>query len=94
MNGDLGPANEIRINGDVGDDRKAPPAVVVIFGASGDLTERKLLPALARLAAEQATPRRVPVVGVARSHLSDDEFRGTFPPESAAEARAWRGCAT
>ncbi len=30
-------------------ERRAPPSVVVIFGASGDLTERKLVPALANL---------------------------------------------
>ncbi len=86
MNGDLGPANEIRINGDGGDDRKAPPGVVVIFGASGDLTERKLMPALARLAQYKRLPDEFRLVGVARSHLSDDEFRQRFPAGPAAEA--------
>ncbi|GIF68295.1 glucose-6-phosphate 1-dehydrogenase [Asanoa ishikariensis] len=86
MNGDLGPASEIRINGDGGDDRKAPPGVVVIFGASGDLTERKLMPALARLAQYKRLPEEFRLVGVARSHLSDDEFRQRFPAGPAAEA--------
>src|ERR1700754_1843665 len=86
MNGDLGPGNEIRINGDGGDDRKAPPGVVVIFGASGDLTERKLMPALARLAQYKRLPDEFRLVGVARSHLTDDEFRQRFPAGPAAEA--------
>ena len=64
------------------EERHAPPSTVVIFGASGDLTERKLLPALARLAENKRLPDEFRVVGVARSHLSDDEFRGKFPPES------------
>jgi glucose-6-phosphate 1-dehydrogenase len=61
------------------EDRHAPPATVVIFGASGDLTQRKLLPALARLAENKRLPDEFRVVGVGRSHLSDDEFRGRFP---------------
>ncbi len=53
----------------------APPCTLVIFGASGDLTERKLLPALERLATLERLPRRFALVGVARSAMSDEAFR-------------------
>jgi glucose-6-phosphate 1-dehydrogenase len=52
-----------------------PPCVLVIFGASGDLTERKLLPALERLATSGRLPRELALVGVARTAMTDDEFR-------------------
>src|SRR4051795_6576338 len=55
-------------------ERKSPPCVLVIFGASGDLTARKLLPALERLAAYGALPGEVALVGVARTPMSDEEF--------------------
>jgi glucose-6-phosphate 1-dehydrogenase len=51
------------------------PAVVVIFGASGDLTRRKLVPALQSLSCEGLLPRATRVVGVARTPLSDQDFR-------------------
>jgi glucose-6-phosphate 1-dehydrogenase len=54
--------------------RRAPACALVIFGASGDLTSRKLLPALERLAAHGALPDEVALVGVARTPMSDDEF--------------------
>ena len=53
----------------------APPCAVVIFGATGDLTKRKLLPALYRLSAERLLPAEFAVVGVARDQKSDEEFR-------------------
>ena len=56
-------------------DRRSPPCALVIFGASGDLTARKLLPALERLAAYGALPPEVALVGVARTPMTDDEFR-------------------
>src|SRR5579883_1061362 len=56
-------------------ERTAPPVTMVIFGASGDLTRRKLLPALYNLALEHALPAEFTVVGVSRSQMSDDEFR-------------------
>ena len=57
--------------------RKAPPVVLVIFGASGDLTQRKLVPALFDLFAEQPSllSREFAVLGFSRTPLSDDEFR-------------------
>jgi glucose-6-phosphate 1-dehydrogenase len=53
----------------------APPAAIAIFGASGDLTQRKLLPALYNLAAAGLLNESFAVVGVARAELSDSEFR-------------------
>ena len=55
--------------------RVGEPAAVVILGASGDLTQRKLGPALHSLACEGLLPRESRVIGVARSPLSDEAFR-------------------
>lgn len=55
--------------------RELDSLAFVIFGASGDLTRRKILPALARVAERGALPENFTVVGVARSPMSDDEFR-------------------
>jgi len=56
--------------------RRTPePCAVVIFGASGDLTQRKLVPALYSLTANRLLPAELGVVGVARTPMSDDEFR-------------------
>ena len=54
------------------------PATLVIFGASGDLTRRKLLPAIYNLARGQRLPARFAVIGVARTELGDDGFRRLF----------------
>jgi glucose-6-phosphate 1-dehydrogenase len=54
---------------------KTDPSVVVIFGASGDLTQRKLIPALHSLACEGMLPEQTRVIGVARSSLTNDAFR-------------------
>jgi glucose-6-phosphate 1-dehydrogenase len=51
------------------------PATIVIFGASGDLTSRKLVPALHSVSCENMLSPSTRVVGVARSSLSDEEFR-------------------
>ena len=56
-------------------ERNAPPSVLVIFGASGDLTRRKLVPALESLASAGRLPARSAVVGVGRTPMSDGEFR-------------------
>jgi glucose-6-phosphate 1-dehydrogenase len=55
-------------------DRRSPPCALVIFGASGDLTARKLLPALEQLSADGALPDAFTLVGVARTPMSDEEF--------------------
>ena len=51
------------------------PCSIVIFGATGDLTHRKLIPALYNLAADGELPPAIAVVGVARRDKRDDEFR-------------------
>src|SRR5918911_4276433 len=51
------------------------PCVLVIFGASGDLTTKKLFPALYSLAYRRLLPSRFAVLGVARTEETDDEFR-------------------
>jgi len=50
-------------------------ATILIFGASGDLTARKLVPALFQLSREGYLSPRSPIVGVARRPKTDDEFR-------------------
>jgi glucose-6-phosphate 1-dehydrogenase len=56
--------------------RRTPdPCTLVIFGASGDLTKRKLFPALYSLAYRNLLPQSFAIVGVARTEESDDDFR-------------------
>src|SRR5215469_14045767 len=55
--------------------RTVQPCILVIFGATGDLTHRKLLPALYNLALEVPLPPQFTVVGVARRPFSHDDFR-------------------
>jgi glucose-6-phosphate 1-dehydrogenase len=75
---------------------QASPQTIVIFGASGDLAHRKLLPAFFHLYVEGLLPERFAIVGYARTPNSDSEFResaydavkrhGAHPPEGG----AWR----
>jgi glucose-6-phosphate 1-dehydrogenase len=55
-------------------ERVAPPAVLVVFGASGDLTSRKLMPAVENLALRRLLPPGFSVVGVARTDFDDEQF--------------------
>src|SRR5688572_13061275 len=78
----------------------APPSVVVIFGATGDLTRRKLLPALFRLSQQRLIPNEFAVLGTARQPMSDDEFREVmkqavteFGSEDALDESAWESFA-
>jgi glucose-6-phosphate 1-dehydrogenase len=48
---------------------------IVIFGASGDLTRRKLVPALFDLYSKERLPKKWQIVGVSRSPMSDEDFR-------------------
>jgi glucose-6-phosphate 1-dehydrogenase len=57
------------------DYRVADPAVMVIFGATGDLSGRKLLPALYNLAKQRSLPAGFAVVGAAMDQMTDDQFR-------------------
>ena len=54
---------------------RAEPCTVVIFGATGDLTHRKLIPGLYNLAADGELPTGMKIVGFARRDKSDEEFR-------------------
>src|SRR5690606_14923664 len=56
-------------------ERQAPLCTIVIFGANGDLTKRKLIPALYRLAYEKRLPEGCAVFGNSRTPMSDDAFR-------------------
>jgi glucose-6-phosphate 1-dehydrogenase len=56
----------------------APPCAVVIFGATGDLTRRKLLPALYRLTQQRLIPNEFAILGSARHQQTDDEFRASM----------------
>jgi glucose-6-phosphate 1-dehydrogenase len=55
--------------------RAADPCTIVVFGATGDLTRRKLLPALLKLSREKALHPGTAIVGFARRPLSDEAFR-------------------
>ncbi|CAN5610135.1 glucose-6-phosphate dehydrogenase [soil metagenome] len=74
----------------------AEPCVIVIFGATGDLTRRKLLPALYRLAQQHLIPAEFAVLGVARQQMSDHEYRAKmrealteFGDEDTVDEAAW-----
>src|SRR5262249_23203202 len=56
-------------------DRLQEPFSFVIFGASGDLSRRKLIPALYHLASLGYMPENYAVVGMSRTAMSDDAFR-------------------
>jgi glucose-6-phosphate 1-dehydrogenase len=58
--------------------RTPDPCVMVIFGASGDLTARKLIPALYNLALNRYLPTGFSVVGAANTPWSDEEFRNNM----------------
>ena len=51
------------------------PTTLTIFGATGDLSKRKLLPAIYNLAHEGALPERFNLIGSSRGRMSDDDFR-------------------
>src|SRR5215212_4970769 len=51
------------------------PTTLVIFGGTGDLGQRKLLPAIYNLAHEGGLPEGFNLIGVSRSEMSDDDYR-------------------
>src|ERR1051325_11640411 len=73
--------------------------VMVIFGASGDLTKRKLIPALYNVAKDNFLPERFAVIGIARSEMTSEEFREKITRDveglykSGVDAEVWRGFA-
>ena len=77
----------------LGTERAAAPVAIVIFGASGDLTSRKLMPALHALMARHQLSPSTAVVGVGRSELSNDHFgermRKAVDEIGPVDERAW-----
>src|SRR5258705_2541987 len=61
--------------------RVADPCVMVIFGFTGDLTRRKLIPALYNLASQQLLSREFAVVGIGRTPMTNDEARKKLTDE-------------
>jgi glucose-6-phosphate 1-dehydrogenase len=55
--------------------KQIKPLVLVIFGASGDLTKRKLIPALYELHTQNLLPEKLAVLGASRTSLTDADFR-------------------
>ena len=74
----------------------AAPGVLVILGATGDLTKRLLLPALLNLACDRLLPESFAIVGMGRLKMSSEEFRekqrgeiAKFCTRKAVDPRAW-----
>ena len=67
--------------------RRPDPCLLVIFGASGDLTSKKLMPALYSLAFRRLLPEKFGIVGAARSEETDDAFRERMRQAVADHAR-------
>lgn len=65
---------------------RTEPCVIVIFGASGDLTHRKLIPALYELDSHARLPKGTVVLGVSRTPMSDESFRDTLKGPAAEHA--------
>src|SRR5947209_11904690 len=79
-------------------ERRIPECAVVIFGANGDLTKRKLLPALYRLAYERRLSSGFAVLGISRTPMTDDQFRekmsesvAKFLEDSPFDKQVWAG---
>lgn len=62
--------------------KKTDNQMLVIFGASGDLTARKLMPSLFNLYLAAQLPENFVVLGVSRSNLTDEAFRDRVVYES------------
>ena len=56
----------------------APPAAIVIFGAAGDLTKRKLIPALFNLASQELLSSQIAMVGIDRVEMDSETYRQTL----------------
>ena len=67
--------------------RTVPPTVMVIFGASGDLTSRKLVPALFNLSVDGLLPDKFFLIGYGRNEMSDDQFKALLKDSLIAHSR-------
>ncbi|HEX6896975.1 MAG TPA: glucose-6-phosphate dehydrogenase [Bryobacteraceae bacterium] len=75
-------AEEVAAQGNgTGAGRAGDPCVMVIFGASGDLTKRKLIPALYNLAKDNLLSKEFALVGVARNEMNSEQFRDMIGKE-------------
>src|ERR1700677_4220269 len=74
-------AEDIATKGIFGAGRPGDPCVMVIFGASGDLTKRKLVPALYNLAKDNLLSKEFALVGFARNELTSEQFRDEIGKE-------------
>lgn len=79
---------------------KSAPTVIVIFGATGDLAWRKLMPAIYNLYLDKWLPEKFQVIGVGRTEMADDAFRqhlqegvGQFSRRGKPGAQEWAGFA-
>src|SRR6202040_4339677 len=62
------------------------PCTVVLFGASGDLAKRKVIPAMFDLASHNALGPRYAIVGFARTPMNDESFRSSLEEASKSES--------
>jgi glucose-6-phosphate 1-dehydrogenase len=69
------------------EDRTGDPCALIIFGASGDLTRRKLVPAVFNLGLSRSLPSGFAVVGVARRQKTNEQFRAEMKEAVARSAR-------
>jgi glucose-6-phosphate 1-dehydrogenase len=67
--------------------KASDPCTIVILGASGDLTSRKLMPALYNLYSNGSLPRSFAIVGCGRTEMNDEEFRSLMRQRLISEAR-------
>src|SRR5438067_2060687 len=81
-------------------ERRVPPCAMVIFGATGDLTKRKLMPALYRLAYDRRLSAGFAIVGSSRTPMSDEAFREKmldavkeFSEDTKFDEDVWKGFA-
>src|SRR5271165_3986211 len=68
-------AEEVALKENESAGRAGDPCIMVIFGASGDLTKRKLIPALYNLAKDNLLSRQFAIIGVASGDLTSESFR-------------------
>jgi glucose-6-phosphate 1-dehydrogenase len=69
------------VSNHTGPGRPGDPCIMVIFGASGDLTKRKLIPALYNLAKDNLLSKEFALVGIARNELTSEQFRDMIGKE-------------
>src|SRR5271166_1061908 len=80
--------------------RTLEPCSIIIFGASGDLTARKLIPALYHLCKEKQMPEDFRIIGFARREKTDEEWRtelrqalDQFSRTKPVDEQVWQGFA-